>query len=218
MRYHILIDSDFTADAVEYIDLWTGALMELKMYSWALLRQPLDWKNVAASTKHLHAFELYDRKENSAQLHEEFGYVKSFCTETKIAQWRNEKVSMPKRWVEIVSHLQAQDCEYKEMAAIVEYILCLPGSTASVERVFAAMNKTWTDEKSNLYIETLKSILTVKVNLKMTCLEFYDYIKTKPALLRQIKSKEKYILKVNDGEATEIIGESDESDMDISEI
>ena len=77
---------------------------------------------------------------------------------------------MTARWVEIFKHLDDQSCDYKEMAKIIEYILCLPGSTASVERVFAEMNKTWTEEKSNLKVETLKAILTTKVNLKMSCL------------------------------------------------
>lgn len=166
--------------------------MELKAFSWATLRNVPVWKDIEAIMQKLDTLNLYDAAENSTKLHKEFGYVKNYCSETKIKQWKDDKVPIPKRWVEIFSHLETETCEYKEMAKMVEYILCLPGSTASVERVFAAMNKTWTEEKTRLKIETLKAILTVKVNLKMTCLEFYEFIKSNPDMLRQIASKEKY--------------------------
>lgn len=136
--------------------------------------------------------QLYDANENSAQLHKEFCYVKNYCSDSKIKQWIEKKVSMTERWVEIFKHLDDQSCDYKEMAKIIEYILCLPGSTASVERVFAEMNKTWTEEKSNLNVETLKAILTTKVNLKMSCLEFFRWLKDQPDMLRKIQSNQKY--------------------------
>lgn len=94
--------------------------------------------------------------------------------------------------MEIFNHLNNVDCEYKEFAKIVEYILCLPGTSAAVERIFSAVNKTWTSDKTRLDVETLKAILTVKCNLKYTCVNFYKYLKTKPELLRQIASKDKY--------------------------
>ena len=100
------------------------------------------------------------------------------------------------------------------MAAIVEYILCLPGSTASVERVFASMNKTWTDEKSQLKNETLKAILTTKINLNMSCIDFYHWIKTKADMLRNIKSKDKYCFQAQAGGTERMEDESDNDTID----
>lgn len=78
-----------------------------------------------------------------------FKMKKFSCSKTKCqAIVLNVPISM--RWVEIFTHLETENCDYKEMATIVEYILCLPGSTASVKRVFACMNKTWTADKSQL--------------------------------------------------------------------
>ena len=76
----------------------------------------------------------------------------------------------------------------REVAKIAEYILSLPGSTASVERTFSGMNNTWTNEKSQLKVETLKAILIVKTNLKMTCLQFYHILKNQKDMLKQFSS------------------------------
>lgn len=186
--------------------------MELKVYSWAMLRKVPVWKDVETAMNKLNELQLYDAIENSAKLHKEFGYVKNYCSDAKIGQWNIEKVPISKRWVEIFTHLHTEGCDYKEMAAIAEYIFCLPGSTASVERTFASMNKTWTDEKSQMNVETLKAILSTKINLKMTCVNFYHWVKTKPDILRKIKSNEKY-----DVGAERIDDESDDEMIDDDE-
>lgn len=183
--------------------------MELKIYSWVMLRKAPVWKEVEMVMNKLNDSKLYAANKNSAKLHKEFGYVKNFCSEAKIKKWKDENVTISKRWVEIFTHLETENCDYEEMAAIVEYVLCLPGSTASVERVFASMNKTWTDEKSQLKIETLKAILSTKINMNMKCVEFYNWIHTKNDLLRKIKSKEKYYVQTQAG-VEQIEGDSDD--------
>lgn len=140
----------------------------------------------------LSEYNLYNANENAVNLHTQFRYIKNYCTSDKIMQWREGNVSIVDRWVEIFIHLNKADCEFKEMATIVEYILCLPGTSASVERIFSAVNKTWTSDKTRLDVQTLKAILTVKCNLKYKCVDFYTYLKTKPELLRQIASNDKY--------------------------
>lgn len=180
------------------------------MFAWATLRKKPTWKDVEAVMNKLNEQNLYDCVENSTKLHLQFGYIKNYCLSEKINQWNSDKVSTVNRWVEIFNHLKAENCDYKEIATIAEYILCLPGSAASVERVFSEMNKTWTDEKTRLKIETLKAILTIKINLKMSCLQFYEYLTSNPEMLRQIASKEKYKTRTVDGKIFEIEDNSDD--------
>lgn len=179
---------------LSYFDLWTAPFQPLQIFAWAMLKETPTWKDVEAVMNKLSEFDLYDANENAPNLHTQFRYVKNYCTSDKIKQWKDGNVSIANRWVELFNHLNKVDCEYKEIATLVEYILCLPGTTASVERVFSAVIKTWTAEKTRLNVETLKAILTVKCNLKFSCLDFYKYLKTKPGLLRQIAAKDKYII------------------------
>lgn len=162
------------------------------------LREPPTWKIVNEVVSHLSNQSLYDADENASQVHKEFGFVKAYCSEGKIREWNEQKLSVTKRWVEVFQHLDKKGVEYKEIAKIVEYILCLPGSSAPVERVFSSMNRTWTDDKSALQVETLKAILSTKVNLKMSCLDFFHWIKEQPEMLRQIQSSEKYKTRTGD--------------------
>ena len=50
----------------------------------------------------------------------------------------------------------------------------------------------WTDAKTQLKTDTLKNMLTAKVNINMPCLEFHDLIKSNEKLPRSIHSSLKY--------------------------
>lgn len=104
----------------------------------------------------LQAKNIYDAEKNATALHTQFGYVKNYCSREKIQDWHQKKVPVADRWVEIFQHFDAEDCEFDEIATIVEYIMCLPGSTAPVERIFAVVNKLWTEEKTRLHVRSLQ--------------------------------------------------------------
>lgn len=182
----------FSDKVIAYLDKWLGHVQELKMFNWVTLKRSPQWKDVEAAMKRLSDQNLYDAQANAVALHKQFGYVKNYCTEEKIVEWREKSVSVVARWLEIFNHLIVQSCEYNEIAKMIEYVLSLPATSATVERVFSAMNKSWTQDKTQLNIETLKAILLIKFNMKFTCTDFYKYLKNHPSLLRQISSSDKY--------------------------
>lgn len=139
---------------------------------------------------------LFD-SEKSSELFEQFGHVDSFLSAGKIDEWAKSKTTCEERWVECFKHFENNDIAFEEIAKIVEYIFCLPATSAPVERVFSHINKMWTAEKTRLQIKTLKAMLYTKYNLQFSCLEFYEFLKNKPTLLRQIISSEKYVNNFN---------------------
>lgn len=70
----------------------------------------------------------------------------------------------------------------------------MPATNAPVERIFSLMNNLWTAEKTQLQVSSLKAMLLTKVNFKMSCTEFYSFLKSSPDLLQQICSNEKYTM------------------------
>lgn len=78
------------------------------------------------------------------------------------------------------------------MTFIVICVLCFPGSSAAIERLFAHIKKIWKQDSTALLIETLQAILFVKFNMEYSCTEFHRYLITHPGVLRQISSQEKY--------------------------
>jgi hypothetical protein len=76
---------------------------------------------------------------------------------------------------------------------IVEFFCCIPGTNASIERLFSWMNSLWTKEKNRLSVDTVKAMLIVKVFFNKDCMEFHNLVKQNYSLLEKIQSSEKYI-------------------------
>lgn len=158
-----------------------------------MLHKPPQWSEVEKSMDFLGEQRHLDLSGNlSLKIFEQFNYVKQYITDSQIEDWNKQSKSTDERWVDCFEKLQTRDVPFKEFSAILEYIFCIPGTSAAVERVFSAVNKIWTLEKTRLQIKSLKSILLVKYNLEYDCLHFYNFLKTQPKLLQQISNQEKY--------------------------
>lgn len=198
----------FTDDALEYLEEWSEPMADIRVHAWITLKDVPTWAVVEASMKQLQDYEILNARDS--KVHEQHGHVVDYCTDTKIAEWRKNSASTVDRWVDIFKYLAKQEKDYTDFAEIAEYILCLPGTTASVERTFSSINKLWAEEKSQLTVETLKAMIVVKYNFEFTCIEFYNYIRTKPELLKLIASKQKYKLLTEEGETVDIVNSEEE--------
>lgn len=106
-----------------------------------------------------------------------------------------ENKSLEEVWVDIFNinvSSEFADVSFKNLKTVVEFILCIPGTNATVERVFSRMNCLWTDEKNRLDISTVKAMFTVKMFFKENCFEFYKLLSSNENVLKQISSSEKY--------------------------
>ena len=71
--------------------------------------------------------------------------------------------------------------------------MAIPGTNASVERIYSISNVLWTDEKNRFNVETIRSIIITKQHFKsFTCSQFYEFLLKHPKLLNSISSSEKY--------------------------
>lgn len=179
---------------------------DVRVHNWISVKSSPKWNEVEASMAKLRALDLLNADDR--KIHEQFGQIATYCSTAKIAEWRSNSTSTADRWVEVFTHLDEQDQEYSGFLAVVEYILCLSATTASVERTFSAIHKSWTSDKTQMGIETLKAMTMVKCNMEFACNQFYDYIKDKPELLRKITGSAKYKSTTNTG--NEQIDDSDE--------
>lgn len=134
----------------------------------------------------------FDINQNSSRVFDQYGFIKNYCNEEKISEWREKKVATEDRWVDIFKHLEREHLPYREFALIAEFILCLPGSSAPVERIFSVGKQLWKIESSSLHLKTFNAMLKVKCNMELSCLDFYKFLKTQPELLKKISGQEKY--------------------------
>jgi hypothetical protein len=62
-----------------------------------------------------------------------------------------------KKWSEVCVcvHLRENNVPHSNTKKIVEHLFCLPGSNASIERVFSPMNYFWSEEKSRFHVDEI---------------------------------------------------------------
>lgn len=201
---------------MEYLKAWTEPLNELTIYEWAALFNAPCWADLQKTMQKLNSIGVFETTENDfeSRLHNQCGYLIDYCTAEKLSEWKEKNVSITNRWMDVFKHLHANNNDYNELSVIAEYILCLPGTNCSVERLFASVTTTWTSSKTNLLIETLRAILMVKCNFKQTCIEFYRYLLKNPYLLKQIASKDKYKVANTDNDLVMLTDSSDGEDSE----
>jgi hypothetical protein len=65
----------------------------------------------------------------------------------KIKEWDMNNANTCARWSEVFLHFSENMVPYLQLQRLGEISLCLPGSNASLERVFSAMNMMWTSQR-----------------------------------------------------------------------
>jgi hypothetical protein len=79
------------------------------------------------------------------------------------------------KWIQIFKLHKEKDVDISNLVAVVEFTFCLPGSNASIERMFSFVISSWTDIRNQMDMGTVQSCLITKTN-GLSCMEFHDDI------------------------------------------
>ncbi len=172
--------------AIDYIKKWTAPYNQFKEFSWIMLEEIPQWKDVDKTIEYL-------RKKNisidESSAFDQFHILKEFVE--KHSKQLLEKSSAEK-WVMFFEDKQHKTC-YSELLKICQFFFALGGQNANVERVFSMIETQWTKDRNRLEVSTINAIATVSYNYKnVSCLEFYKKIKDNSELLKKIAGSEKY--------------------------
>lgn len=80
----------------------------------------------------------------------------------------------------------------KNVKIVCEFVLCLPVTSASFERLFSNINEYYSSEKAQLKIYTLEATMQVYTNFNDTCVEIFQALKSKLQIIKAIHDSEKY--------------------------
>lgn len=192
------IASDFSAfysRCISYLDLWEDSFGEARDFVW-INENNISWENVERTAELINK-NLGKPKVNTDELFDEVVLAKKFWA-SKSNDWEREekendrKKSSEEKWMELLSSFKQQNIAMSNLGMVVEYVFCLPGTSAPVERVFSMMNSTWSDERGLMHESTVRGLMVCKVNFGLSCTEFYEKIKEKKDLLKKVHSSEKY--------------------------
>lgn len=128
---------------------------------------------------------------NEAELFDEFTIIKTNLQ-------KNQKIksfnTLDEKWTYVFQTADI-DGDFPNLKIVVEFLMCIPGSNANVERIFSDMNNLWTDDKNRFDVQTVKAMLVVKHFFTENCSEFHDLLLGNKKLLKHIHSSEKYLPK-----------------------
>ena len=85
-----------------------------------------------------------------------------------------------------------KDIPISNFQKLAEFVFCLPGTSAPVERIFSIMKNMWSDDGSSMHEKIVRALLVCKSNIDLTCTEFYENIKSNVVLLKKVIGTDKY--------------------------
>lgn len=176
---------------MSYLEEWGAPLKEIEVLSWTLLYAVPQWDEVESSFQFVSS-RLQQCHIDETQLFDETSSVRAFVT-GKVAQWNADGKPADERWAEMFAHFKSREIPYSNISQLCEFAMCLPGTNASVERIFSLMNNTWTDERNRMTVPTLKALLITRANFDDTCAQFHTRLLANKALLEKIHSSCKYM-------------------------
>ena len=99
---------------------------------------------------------------------------------------------MSKKRTQLFQAFKDKDIPIRNFQKLVEFVFCLPVTSAPIERIFLIMKNMWSDDKSNMLEQNVKPFFMCKSNIDLTCTEFYENIKSNVALLKKVLGSDKY--------------------------
>jgi hypothetical protein len=148
---------NFYETSLEYVNKWKCSLGNTEKCKWVLLRKIPEWKGIQHSLNE----ELITRTATGeTRVFDQWAFIKAIVVRWLDA-WNEENISVSERWVQIFSEMSEKCLDFQDFCNVVEFILCLPVSTASVKKIFSIMNSMWCKEKSRLSVESMRAMLIV---------------------------------------------------------
>ncbi|KAL4719536.1 hypothetical protein ACJJTC_012989 [Scirpophaga incertulas] len=154
--------AEFYKTSREYLEQWCQFNKELEVFEWANLTKVPTWEEVQ-KVLDLLITQGFISSSQDTKVFDEFSLVLNFATDEKISGWNVENVCTANRWVELFQHFRANNLDVTNFSMLIDWSVAV-----------------------------MKAILITKININKSCTEFHTYLKTRPDILKQICSADKY--------------------------
>lgn len=122
---------------------------------------------------------------------DEIGLMQDYV-KIKLPTWSANKIQSESRWLDVFAYMKEQQRPLIHLSMLVEFAFALPGSSTDVERLFSIINDVWAPDKGQMSLEMLEAVLNVKINKRMSCVDFYQSIKDDKIFLIKAQGSDKY--------------------------
>jgi hypothetical protein len=191
-----------------YLEKWSNTFLPLKAFCWTVLKNPLVWEEIQHGIKYINdadqnIIKISDKEERFNK----FSYITNI-SKNKMSDWNTHLIITVEILSEVFEFMQSEGISFRNIHTILEFSLAIPGTSASIKRVFSIANAVWTDKKNSFLIETIKEVIITKTHFQdLSRNDFYTLILKKPKLLQEICLSQKYETSAQQEEPTTSISD-----------
>lgn len=183
----------FYQAAIKYLKLWENSFDKANHFKWLTLKTYPTWDEMEDSA--LTVASVIPDSINVDALFDERSSLIPIVNSLK-PEWDSlPKEDTPKtceKWKQIFQAFERSNVSFTNIFKVVEFAMCLPGTSAPAERIFSMMGSVWTAERGRLSLSVVRDLLYIKANSVMSCIEFHDQIKNDKPFLKKVRSSNKY--------------------------
>ena len=177
------------------LDVYRHASEGVTPHLWLNSSEDLSWQPVCASAEKINSTFAKQIIDIDA-LFNEHVVVKNYNSASdRKEKWKNTTISYEQKWTQLLQAFKDKDIPISNFQKLVEFVFCLPGTSAPVERIeriFSIMKNMWFDDRSSTHEKNVKALLVCESNIDLTCTEFYENIKSNVVLLKKVLGIDKY--------------------------
>jgi len=142
----------FYQAGINYLKLWENSFDKANKFKWLTLQNDPTWEEMEASAiivvsivpNSINVDQLFDERSSLVQV---LRHLKP-----KWASQQNELTSkMHEKWKEIFDAFFRSNVSFLNIFKIIEFAMCLPGTSAPAERIFSMMGSIWSAEEEDCH-------------------------------------------------------------------
>ena len=148
-----------------YQDVYRRAYESVTPNLWPHSSENLSWQPVCASAEKINSMFAKQIIDIDA-LFNEHVLVKNynFASDRK-ERWKNTTISYEQKRTQLLQAFKDKDIPISNFQKLVKFVFCLPGTSASVERIFSIMKNMRSDDRSSMRKKMSKLSSCAKVTL-----------------------------------------------------
>ena len=122
-----------------------------------LAKSIFDWSDMGAAAEKTNET-VANAVINIDDLFNEVVLAKTFwLSRSAEAEWKDKDCE--EKWVKVFLRFKHQNISVANLRKVVEYIFCLPGTSAFAERTFSMMKTNWSEERSTMKKSIVEGLL-----------------------------------------------------------
>lgn len=141
----------FYQAGITYLNLWAKSFDRANSFKWLTLQDGPTWEEVEESA--LTVISVVPDSIDLDQLFDERSALAQILQKLK-PKWDalpiEERPKTQEKWKDIFETFSKNNVSFLNIFKIVEFAMCLPGTSAPVERIFSMMGSIWTSESGRL--------------------------------------------------------------------